>query len=193
VDLKKSVVAIAAALVLLAFVIQPLLISYVVGTQAGVAAKTIELNDTLKQAALEKNATLAKIAGVNSSLEQAREQLRTGAISNETYAKIASNLTKQYENLTAEVSALGARETTVAASLNTTARLGQSIDEGRQREHLTKTNLFIHLAGAMVGLFYITLVRKDILWSLPSQLSMPAFLSERLRRSREPDSRKRSK
>jgi len=45
------------------------------------------------------------------------------------------------------------------------------VEHGVEREDEATTSTIVHLVGAMTGIAYLALFRRDILWNLPSQVS----------------------
>ena len=45
------------------------------------------------------------------------------------------------------------------------------VEEGVEREERARTSSIVHLVGAITGLIYLGIFRRDIIWDLPSQVS----------------------
>ena len=58
----------------------------------------------------------------------------------------------------------------------------QNINAGIAREDDTTSLPLTHLAGALSGLAYLLLFRRDIIWEMPSQVLPPRYLSKKHKR-----------
>ena len=74
------------------------------------------------------------------------------------------------QNDTVAVQALEYAKNETLQSFNSTVTQQTNIEIGKEREEETETNQIVHLVGAMTGMAYLLLFRRDIIWEMPSQL-----------------------
>lgn len=79
---------------------------------------------------------------------------------------IRENETERIENLSIEINK-------TIGELNITTHYQLNVEQGIERERESRTSPWVHLFGALTGLAYIFVFRRDIIWSLPSQLIPP--------------------
>ncbi len=91
---------------------------------------------------------------IQEKISELNTQIQKAIASNQT--EIASQLNKTKQNQ--------------VQRLNKTSTETLVVNEGMKREEHAKTSPLVHLTGAFIGLAYLFLFRRELIWQLPSQI-----------------------
>ena len=128
-----------------------------------------ELETAYNQTVAQKEQVAQNISVLDDKFNRGEITITEYNRSKQELVQIADNLTKQQE--------------TVYANLNNTAATVSNIEEGMTREQTSKSSLAVHLFGSFMGLAYIAIFRRDIIWNSGYQvLRLELWLKKHLKR-----------
>ena len=128
-----------------------------------------ELETAYNQTVAQKEQVAQNISVLDDKFNRGEITITEYNQSKQELVQIADNLTKQQE--------------TVYANLNNTAATVSNIEEGMTREQTSKSSLAVHLFGSFMGLAYIAIFRRDIIWNSGYQvLRLERWLKKQLKR-----------
>lgn len=168
VDFKKAIPAIVIFALFLS-VASPMVSSYT-------ASKLGLLENETQKLEKEFNETLKEEEKVEEELNQTLSRLQVLKIEcheedNETACDELNKTVEEKENKTQEKKQIEEERNKTQEDLNGTMQKKNVVKEGVKREEETTTSSVVHLVGALTGLIYLGLFRRDIIWNLPSQAS----------------------
>ena len=128
-----------------------------------------ELETAYNQTVAQKEQVAQNISVLDDKFNRGEITITEYNRSKQELVQIADNLTKQQE--------------TVYANLNNTAATVSNIEEGMTREQTSKSSLAVHMFGSFMGLAYIAIFRRDIIWNSGYQvLRLELWLKKHLKR-----------
>jgi len=128
-----------------------------------------ELETAYNQTVAQKEQVAQNISVLDDKFNRGEITITEYNQSKQELVQIADNLTKQQE--------------TVYANLNNTAATVSNIEEGMTREQTSKSSLAVHMFGSFMGLAYIAIFRRDIIWNSGYQvLRLELWLKKHLKR-----------
>lgn len=167
VDIKKALISILVFALFLN-IASPLIMDYTETRYAQLQNRTLQIEEEFKD--------------IEEEIEQTKEQ-------KESYMDIISHLHHQcvelgnqsaceelekanetLEEKEKEEEQLKERKNESFEEFNQTVHEEQKIEEGIKREERAKTSGIVHLVGALTGLLYLAIFRRDIIWNMPSQV-----------------------
>jgi len=131
-----------------------------------------ELETAYNQTSAQREQVAQNISVLDDKFNRGEITITEYNQSKQELVAIANNLTKQQE--------------TVYANLNKTAATVSNIEEGMTREQTSKSSLAVHLFGSFMGLAYIAIFRRDIIWNSGYQvLRLERWLKKHLKSSKK--------
>jgi len=131
-----------------------------------------ELETAYNQTVAQKEQVAQNISVLDDKFNRGEITITEYNQSKQELVQIADNLTKQQE--------------TVYANLNNTAATVSNIEEGMTREQTSKSSLAVHMFGSFMGLAYIAIFRRDIIWNSGYQvLRLELWLKKHLKSSKK--------
>ena len=131
-----------------------------------------ELEQAYNQTVAQKEQVTQNISVLDDKFNRGEIAITDYNRSKQELVTIANNLTRQQE--------------TVYASLNKTTAIVSNIEEGVSREQTSKTSLIVHLFGSFMGLAYLAIFRRDIIWNSGYQvLRLERWLKRHLKSSKK--------
>jgi len=118
--------------------------------------------------------TEIKVNELNQRSELLEKQL------NETNKAIEKAL---QENDSEQVQTLSLIKQTKINEFNNTLIAKNILTEGVEREESSQTSPLVHLTGAFVGLAYLWLFKRDVLWEMPYQIIPQKYLHKNLKKN----------
>jgi membrane associated rhomboid family serine protease len=171
INFKKAIIVVPITILIMSLLVVPVISSYVESAMAALDEQGNILEEDLNQTLVQKNATKAVIAGIQSNISTTTDKFERGEINETEYNALISSLTNSLSNKTSELQNIEDKENKTAQELLNTLGQKQNIDQGREREEEVKSPIIVHLAGFFTAFAYIMVFRRDILWGLPD--SMP--------------------
>ncbi len=113
------------------------------------------------------NYTMKKLSELRQERLEKEEQLKN--VTNELKNAVPGS--EEYENLLT-------KKQEYYNQLAVVIQKQVTIEEGKLREKQVKTNALLHLTGAIVGILYVWLFKRDLLWKLPYQLIPSKYLQK---------------
>ena len=88
----------------------------------------------------------------------------------------------QEQNNTQQEQKLNKTKVEQVSKFNQTSSKALTVDEGIKREKHAQTSALVHLTGAFIGLAYLFLFRRELIWQLPSQILPQDWLHRNLKK-----------
>jgi len=171
IDFKKTI-AYLILFSLAATVLSPITTDAITGVYSSSKQKITEIQQTFNQTLAQKQQVFESISALDDKLNRGEITITEYNKSKQELAQITENLTKQ--------------ERALSADLNKTAATLSNIEEGISREKTSKTSFTVHLFGSFIGLAYIAIFRRDVLWNSGYQVSrLERWLKKRRKRLRK--------
>jgi membrane associated rhomboid family serine protease len=148
-DIKKSVVAFLAIMLLIPYAIYPATDSFV---ESQIQSKESEISEKLEKIQTYE----VKQSELDKTLEVLQYKLEQGIINETQYMEQRQNITQQLQNLNASLS-------TTKHELNVTNFSKVTLKQGKATEEATPVSFIIHIFGFILSAIYIFIFRKDIL------------------------------
>lgn len=168
IDFKKTIVYLLI-FSLAATIIAPVITDGVTGFYSQSKQASTALESAYNQTTTQKEQTAQNISVLDDKFNRGEITITEYNQSKQELVQIVNNLTKQQE--------------IVYSNLNKTVATVSNIEEGMTREQTSKTSLMVHLFGSFMGLAYIAVFRRDIIWNSGYQvLKLERWLKNRLRR-----------
>ncbi len=168
IDFKKTI-AYILMFSLASMLIAPVITDAVTGFYGQSRQIGTELETAYNQTVAQKEQVAQNISVLDDKFNRGEITITDYNRSKQELVQIAENLTKQQE--------------TVYANLNKTVETVSNLEEGIAREQTSKTSLIVHLFGSFMGLAYISIFRRDIIWNSGYQvLRLERWLKKQLKR-----------
>jgi hypothetical protein len=194
IDFKKAFIFMFVGFAALGFVIIPTTSALIIDYQNSLTNTVIDLEDNLIDRTIEKSTVEGTITETVNEMELFAELYQQGNITEQEYNTSVSVLNQEVQNLTEQKTIIEQQETEILQELGGVNQTKTLLEEGIRQENRSKTNTIVHVAGSLVGLFYLAAFRRDILWETQSQVSGLTRWFKRLKkRSKKRTSKKRSK
>lgn len=168
VDFKKAVPAVLIFGLFIS-IVSPAVSTYTKGQLGLLENETTELEK-------EYNETKGKIEEFQYQIENFTSKISTlkekcTVYQNETACDKWNELNKTLKEKSEQKKELQEKGNETVENLNQTLQSKIKLEHGIKREEEAKTSALVHLVGAFTGIAYLYIFRRDIIWSLPSQVS----------------------
>jgi membrane associated rhomboid family serine protease len=171
IDFRKTI-AYILMFSLASMLIAPVITDAVTGFYGQSQKISAELEYAYNQTAAQKEQVVQNISALDDKFNRGEITITDYNRSKQELVQIADNLTKQQE--------------TVYANLNKTVATVSNLEEGIAREQTSKTSLIVHLFGSFMGLAYLAIFRRDIIWNSGYQvLRLERWLKKHLKSSKK--------
>ncbi len=166
VDIKKAVIAIILFGLFL-HMASPLVTTYTEN-------KLLEVQGRTQEVVQEYNETIKERQETQEQVQTIAERMQVLTIlceqQNQTACDELKTLNETYVNKTIEKQAIEQKEGELQKEANHTLIRKIMLEQGIEREREAKTSTVVHMVGAITGILYLALFRRDIIWKMPSQI-----------------------
>ena len=171
IDFRKTITYILM-FSLASMLVAPAITDAVTGLYGQSQKISAELEHAYDQAAAQKEQAVQNISALD-------DKFNRGEIAITDYNRSRHELVQIADDLSG-------RQETAYANLNKTAETVSNIEEGLTREETSKTSFIVHLFGSFMGLAYLAIFRRDIIWNSGYQvLRLERWLKKHLRSSKK--------
>lgn len=194
IDFKKAFLFLVVGFAALGLFIIPTVNSLIAGYQMSLDNQVIDLQDALIDAGVAKAQVDETLNETINEKQVFDELYRQGNISQEEYNSSVSVLNEQVQNLTDKSIEIRQQSSEIQQQVSQVNSTKTLLDQGISEEQRSRTNTAVHIAGSLVGLFYLAFFRRDIIWETESQVSeLTRWFGRFKKSSKKPASKKRSK
>ena len=171
IDFKKAFLFMIVGFAALGLFIIPTVNSMIAGYQMSLDNQLIDLQDALIDTGVEKTQVDETLTETISEKQIFEELYQQGNISQEEYNSSVSVLNEQVQNLTEKSIEIEEQHNELLQQVGEVNKTKVVLDQGVDEEKRSRTNTAVHVAGSLVGLFYLAFFRRDIIWETESQVS----------------------
>jgi len=168
IDIKKALIAVLIFGVFI-HLATPLVQQHVETKLGGIQREVVQVEQEFNQTEEELNQTELEIQNYTKEKETLEHQCHVQNIT-EACEELEEK-EQEIEQKKEEKEELEQRRNQTIEKLLEMIEEKEVVEHGVEREEGARTSTLVHLVGAMTGIAYLALFRRDIIWDLPSQVS----------------------